>query len=564
MRRVLDYNDFMFDYIFEAVKVKNELSFRLSKRLIKLLNDIDHPISKHLLNLGTFREKKDITFVDLDETDIGSFTYVLSNKLYDVISLKHNEQDPDKVNNISSLYYDQTSKEMWTKFRTSSRIGRFVNRVFPDNFRQSGEPGNDIESFVNAVKTKRSQQFERFKIVKGNDIVKYYLDANYDSRGGEGTGLGNSCMRYSKCQKYLDFYAKNDVEMVILMSEKEEDKIMGRALLWDIKEINGEKVTDKKYMDRIYVASDYDIQNFKDYASLHKWFYKKNQNRQPDEMIYDPTDMSFKYLIMKTADTFKESKYYPYLDTLAYFYSNEGYLSNKSDFTSSSEPYFLQATNGTYIQENRKYVEYYGEWIDEDELTYCEYGNDWRRNDDVIYISNSSEYATREYAEENMVFSEIMDEYLDREGREDIIHLDYYEDWVTMRYAERHMFYSDHDDQYYRERDVVHSDFYSSYILKDTAIKVLASPNNYDKTDWRVEDDDSYITYMNPNGRILYYDKDEFGSEFVLCIHELGNPVKVWKHLEWDKEHLVEYKGQWYWSINLENIKKYIDKHEKT
>ena len=102
-----------------------------------------------------------------------------------------------------------------------------------------------IKKFNNAVKSKRENIFKDFKIVKDEDIRKYYLYESYES---DNHTLGGSCMRYEKCQKYLDIYVKNPevCQLLILKSDDDKDKIKGRALIWKL--TNGEY-----YMDRIYL-----------------------------------------------------------------------------------------------------------------------------------------------------------------------------------------------------------------------------------------------------------------------------------------------------------------------
>jgi hypothetical protein len=48
--------------------------------------------------------------------------------------------------------------------------------------------------------------FDRFEIVSGDDIKKYYNEESYYTTGS-GT-LGTSCMRYSRCEEYLNIYSK--------------------------------------------------------------------------------------------------------------------------------------------------------------------------------------------------------------------------------------------------------------------------------------------------------------------------------------------------------------------
>ena len=91
-----------------------------------------------------------------------------------------------------------------------------VNRVFE----KSGKSitSQEVEKFVNSYKTRFKMMIDMeslFEFVKGEDIRKWYLEDNYQLIRGQ---LGNSCMRYNKCQSYLDIYTKNpDVCQLLIL-----------------------------------------------------------------------------------------------------------------------------------------------------------------------------------------------------------------------------------------------------------------------------------------------------------------------------------------------------------
>ena len=60
MKILNNFNDFLFENA-----VSNDLPFRLSDRLIRLLEKIDHPISNRLISLSDDRTEKDITFINI-------------------------------------------------------------------------------------------------------------------------------------------------------------------------------------------------------------------------------------------------------------------------------------------------------------------------------------------------------------------------------------------------------------------------------------------------------------------------------------------------------------------
>ena len=94
-------------------------------------------------------------------------------------------------------------------------------------------------------------------MVQGESIAYWYNYKNYLDRSGS---LGNSCMS-NVDDEYFDIYMSNsDVcKLLILKSQENPNKIVGRALLWTL--TGGEK-----YLDRIYTIKDSDIELFKDYA----------------------------------------------------------------------------------------------------------------------------------------------------------------------------------------------------------------------------------------------------------------------------------------------------------
>ena len=59
MKKIFDYNDFLFENV-------NELRFRLSERLILLLKTIEHPIAVKLIDSYNNKDYKAITLIDYE------------------------------------------------------------------------------------------------------------------------------------------------------------------------------------------------------------------------------------------------------------------------------------------------------------------------------------------------------------------------------------------------------------------------------------------------------------------------------------------------------------------
>lgn len=523
MNRVSNFEDYFFEKLFESVENKTTVIV-ISQRLKDLVRKINHPIAMDIMDLTSDTIVSDkVTLLDYDEEDASKFTYVIPSKLNDFI-----EKDDDMsnfhlvkmtnktdVNNLIKSY-----PALWTKFRNSASIGKVINKIFPNKYKPNGDVGKDIESFVNDVKMerKRSEEvFERFKIVSGKDIQKYYDHEKYDKSAFKGSNLGGSCMRYEECQNYIGFYAKNpSVKLVVLMSENDDDTIVGRALLWDIAYINGNKV-DRKFMDRIYYVTDTDMRLFKEFAKRNGWLHKSEQNMYNDTNIVDTTDGSSRELKIQTVNTIETNNKYPYMDTLKYFYYDRGFLTNDSNID-DDDVYFLESTSGGYeIVSGGIYVDYYGERIDEDDLIYCELGDDWRYPDDAIYIESEGVYATEDY-------------------------------------IERHFEYSDFLNDYIRKDDAVWSDYHDSYIYSDNSIEVLypdaASVDDISnlttKSDFRDdgEIDSSAIEYVSRDGDTYYFDEDD--EKYFVKVRSLERDYYLKVHKIWDADRIFTYKGQKY------------------
>jgi hypothetical protein len=215
--------------------------------------------------------------------------------------------------------------------KDKAKIGRLVRKVLTgagiDIKNQS------IEEFVNILKTEFktiNNEFKNFELVSGDDINKYYLCENY-SKEGKGT-LGNSCMRQSYRNRFMDFYTLNpqSVNLLIYKDPNEEDKILGRALVW----FNAENVNSNEkttFMDRVYYTYDSDKKLFEKYAEEKGW----------DHLGY--TDPNHKIKV-------KPGRYkkYPYLDSFSYYNFIDGYLTSEDDLFDNNHVVSLQNINGGY------------------------------------------------------------------------------------------------------------------------------------------------------------------------------------------------------------------------
>ena len=244
--------------------------------------------------------------------------------------------DGQGVYNVEKLrIVDNKEKSLWSKGRQEIFVGRGIRALLTSAGIQFLD--KDLEEFVNLYKAtvdKMNDRFQYFESIKGEEIGHWYHYSNYKERSGT---LGCSCMSNVN-PNYFDIYISNpDVcELVILKSEDDASLIVGRALLWTLRD-------GKKFMDRIYTIKDSEVSLFKGWAKENGW-YSKFYNSSSDSGLANAPDGMQVDLGTLVVDI-KKGMYeaYPYLDTLKYFNPVDGTLSN---VRGGKEVYVLEDTGG--------------------------------------------------------------------------------------------------------------------------------------------------------------------------------------------------------------------------
>ncbi len=381
MRKIkTNYDDFILE---SRLELLFEANIKFSEEFSKLLNNIESPIATNLFNLQgkevdvnrnymTYNiEKNDsVVFYPDDKAEKTEFIvenrdgyhYNLSSTLYNYscpnIGQKVNiikeltyedlmkiykdslpgwrtieEEFPKKIVHISFTYDNEVNECFFVKEclkrdlkglkPSEMKIGRFISNFFKQaniNFSLI-----ELNDFIDKYKSELKQlkdKFDRFEIVKGDDIKYWYDEDNYLNGSGN---LGSSCMRHNSCQDYFDLYTDNDsVSLIILKSTVDPNKIIGRALLWDVK--LGSK--DIKFMDRIYISDHSDESFFINFARNNNFYYKESQDYSDIPIVFDGQilDSNDSYMELEIGEVYKK---YPYMDTMKYYYKDSGILSNK-------------------------------------------------------------------------------------------------------------------------------------------------------------------------------------------------------------------------------------------
>jgi len=412
-------------------------------------------VAKVLLEVEDNNNVKD-TYTLIDKTDKNDMiSYVQTSRFYREYPNGILSPDLEKERG-----YTMKSSKFWKSGRTPNYgIGRWVRHIFND-VRQTPIKNEDLESFVNAYKSTydtMAKRSEKFELVKGEDIRYWYLEDRYEEVRGQ---LGNSCMRYAKCQKYLDIYVETPESCSLLILKGETpDKIVGRALIWTIHE--GPNVAGRKFMDRIYTIKDSDKLLFEAYA-------KEND-------IVRSVNHAYKIKV-------KEGRYdyYPYMDTLTSYDYENGILTSSID---GEDILGLQNTDGTASDNSgRVWSDYHGEYIDEDDARYCEdvegpvhyESTVWLEYLDIYVTDNAdtvySEYLDGNYYREDAVHSECMDDWLTKDDSdviEIITNAEGDTDYCVKDYTQH---YIKVDDEYYYRKNYILDPYTDEYHFSDEKV----------------------------------------------------------------------------------------------
>jgi hypothetical protein len=251
----------------------------------------------------------------IDDDEIKQNYFDLTDK-DDMVSFLQNNKIPDdydEEDDASALYS--------LKRRGEIKVGRAIKYLC--KLIDLKVLDKDIETFVNTFKSSKVDDTMEFRLVKGDDISKYYNKKKYFTKNGS---LGNSCMADEKKSTFR-IYSENENKVQLLIYVDADDKIHGRALLWKLKKSPCES---KYFMDRVYTNRDSDEIRFKRFADEKGWLYKKKMNCSVEDsvkFVYKGQDV-FGEITVKLDGDFKN---YPFVDTMCFLSDDKKVLSNLSD-----------------------------------------------------------------------------------------------------------------------------------------------------------------------------------------------------------------------------------------
>lgn len=466
----------MFNYEeFILERLLTESIVYYSPKLRGMLKKIDNPIANDLIEIEGDNLKDDISFIDIDESELGKLTFKTAKSMRSKGDISHqflDEFNPVSSDNVYKFFFDYA----WKPARNPIKIGKLVNTFFPGKY----TPG-DIEKFTNIFKSSIENTGERIIVVEGEAIGEWYDLNKYWKLSST---LGSSCMR-AKSVDFFEMYNENpqSVRMVCLLDEDESGvvKLKARALVWKIDKIedtvDGKEIKFDYFMDRQYCWDDSEIIKLRNYAEKNGWAYKTHNNHRDFEIV--TFNGSVYSLHITTSVKIKKYSNYPYMDTFKRFNPKTGELfnDNLTDPDIAGGCYILESTRGLFeqIRDPEDYV--YSDWFNSD------------------------------YLRDECVWSERVNSFLPRNRT---VRVDSGAESNRGIYPDNYegLCWSSWSEEYFIESDAIWSEFLGDYILsgeeKEVVIKI--NSNFLIKTDYAPYDS-GFIIPNSELEKMLWYQK---------------------------------------------------------
>lgn len=334
------YNQFILEKLNEEIKLMLEGQLHASSDFLRKLFELSLDNGK-TAEIARFIRKYIEDEQYIEDDDIAQNFFDTTDKA-DMVSFTMNNKVPEEWDSEydAGLPYSMGRSEM--------KIGKLVKYIInvlntssgATTFRKKGKfsvSDSELEAFVNAYKASESSSNMEFRLVKGEEIAKYYNNEKYLSDKGS---LGSSCMA-EKGKKTFKLYTQNETKVqLLILVDKETDQISGRALVWKLKNSPCES---NFFMDRVYSNNDSDVIKFKKFANENRFLYKKYMNSHTSsnvEFVYGGKDVYGEITVKLNGDVDKA----PFVDTLCFLNKQQTTISNLP----SKDCSWLHYTDGSY------------------------------------------------------------------------------------------------------------------------------------------------------------------------------------------------------------------------
>lgn len=245
----------------------------LQRRSIKICKD--PKIEEMIAKLETGKVKpfiaSDMLITIMDRVDLRSSVPFFVQSYFDI---------GEKGDNITFLPIDKISRlekgenPYKSRFRQPMGIGKFIRLLQPTLKERQ------IELLNNSFKTNYeivTGVSDKLRLVSGEDVRFWYNVANYDTGGGI---LNSSCMKDARKGPEMQMFVDNPDVVQLLILTNENNKLIGRALIWRLVQPYGET-----YMDSIYTRFDKDSQLFQMYGKSRGWITRMNYGSNASNMV---------------------------------------------------------------------------------------------------------------------------------------------------------------------------------------------------------------------------------------------------------------------------------------
>jgi hypothetical protein len=410
-------------------KAINESTLYVSPTILKRLQSIDSEIARDLIAQLGQNIKPDATFLDESEKE-GELTFITMKNAKKKLSEIY-PNDENLIRNVEtpntgdkSHYSKLVAKQLkdyepqfWKQSRNPIKVGRLINQIFPGKY-----TAPEVEAFVNMFKSSDTKETQRFILVDGEEIEKYYWHENYKEMSGD---LGKSCMAK---KKFFDIYVQNP-EVCKLLVLLEGDLVIGRSLIWTLNS-NDKNENIECFMDRQYTIEQSDVLKFTDYAKEKGWAYKTHNNHHSYSGItYNGERLNCEMSVKVKPKDYDE---YPYMDTFKRYDQKTGLIFNDEDKDGNEGHYILEDTGGGYTEiENGVWSDWHNRNIDREDAVWSDPYDDYILDRYSVYIEGRGYYHEDDEA---IVYCEWDDRQM---HEDDCRYSDYREEWINRDRAVR-------------------------------------------------------------------------------------------------------------------------------
>lgn len=260
-------------------------------------------------------------------SNYNKFSYTGCFKLLRILLTSEKRTELETFNRFFSSVSDIEDGEdgyiLFNNKKQRMKLGRLLNHLIKlDSFATlSTKITIQIEQIVNTYKSwydfKNNYNFVEYKggqILNGYSRSKFFYNVGWS----DDSMLWRSCMNDKL--DFLDLYANNEDKVTLLVLEDKQRKIHGKALLWNLDNI------DNLFLDRVYYYKESILRTFNDFAIENDWLYR-TQSIDGFHWLKKDIEYDRNALKMKVHLDVRGIKRFPYMDSMIYLKSN-GLISN--------------------------------------------------------------------------------------------------------------------------------------------------------------------------------------------------------------------------------------------